>query len=82
MAKNPNKNPDKGFRGELERAPKMPDAKAKPKFTWHKNVSGGEAKPQNMGTTQRLAKQTAARPADSNLANELANHITKRREKL
>lgn len=82
MAKNPNRNPDKGFSKELAKAPKMEPAQAKKQFTWRKSVSGGEAKPQDMGTTRRINQQRPAAPADSNYSDEIGDMLKKRRAKL
>lgn len=82
MAKNPNRSPDKGFSKELASSPKLKPATAKKKFTWHKTVSGGEAKPDDMGTTRRLNQQREAAPADSNYSDEMGEMLRKRKAKL
>ena len=80
MAKNPNRSPDKGFIGEIESSPQIKPQQAKKRFTWHKDVSGGESSPQDMGTTQRLKKQAAVAPTKQAVA-ETAEHIANRRRK-
>ena len=81
MAKNPNKNPDKGFRDELAKASSLKPQQAKKKFTWHKNVSGGEAAPQDMGTTRRMHSGAEVKPSTTNYSSEMAEFLRKRKAK-
>lgn len=76
MAKNPNKNPAKGFIGELAQAPKQKPAKER--FDYSSPVAG-TTPVRNMNTTKRLDKLNGVSKADSSITAELAKHIKARR---
>lgn len=77
-AKNPNKNPNKGFINEMAQQPKLPASKAKKSFTWSGPVTAPDAaKP--MATPRRLQNQTAVAAPSSSLGNEIQKVANKRR---
>lgn len=81
MAKNPNKNPEKGFLDELtDPGSYVPDkAKAPQKpFIYDKPVAGGESRPNQMNVPRRLNEQKKVGRPKSSMASEMIANVAKR----
>lgn len=71
MAKNPNRNPEKGFLDEISSdLHKAEKVKASKPFTWGKPVSGGESRPNQMNVPRRLNEQSKIGRPKTNLVSE------------
>lgn len=83
--KNPNRNPDKGWTGEIDQVQQgnytAPQESPKKPFTWGKPVSGGEARPNQMNVPRRLNEQSKTGRPKSNLVQESNQLMQKRKPK-
>lgn len=78
MAKNPNRNPNKGFLRELASKPEKP--KGRESFTWNKHVAT-DGKAEGMKTAYRMSRFSSAKEGTSTLCEEHRKHTDDRKKK-